>query len=488
MSAYDWIEITEPKDYDQLTEVLDLEFQPQRVSDQLQNAITDQVGIVLIEHGYVDKDYRSTFYNFYAKMGRSYRDDCVRLHFFDATVIFDEERTEITCPDRRPEDHYFGYVVLRPTISGTLGRSILSPNIRIGARGRAIQSRHYVHLLGQRLPVWGFPSMAQHADIAVCAHVACWAILRHYSERFSQHREFLVHDVTRLATPFDPGGLTPSFGLDILKAERIFQAAGCFPVIVRKQTNGFDWGFYSQLLAYLESGFPLFVAMHGHRHAVVVAGYAWGAHAVPLSSSSPHVWSQISTLLAVDDNSLPYTNVPTKQPEPPGDSTYTTDDFDAFIVPLPEKIYYPADAVENLSENLSPLLKEALGVPDGDRLLRRYFVTTISALRRYASEHRSELGDVLVGLLMRLDTAQFIWIVEYASEAQWAQGHIIARAIVDASASRQDPSPIWLSHNGERALVFDRTPSGFNDEPSLIELKRPESLPLGRMEQNLRPI
>ena len=50
---------------------------------------------VLVEHGYVDKDYRSTFYNFYARMGRQYRPDCVRLHFFDGAVWYDEARTDI---------------------------------------------------------------------------------------------------------------------------------------------------------------------------------------------------------------------------------------------------------------------------------------------------------------------------------------------------------------------------------------------------------
>lgn len=482
MSAYDWIEITEPQDYGQLTEILDPEFEPEPISAQLQGAITNQVRAVLIEHGYVDKDYRSTFYNFYSKMGRTYRNDCVRLHFFDENVSFDEKRTDIICSDGRPEDHYFGYVVLRPTISGTFGRSILSPNIRVGAHGRAIQSRHYVHLLGHKLSVWGFPSMAQHADIVVCAHVACWAILRHYSERFPPHRELLVHDVTKLATPFDPGGLSPSFGLDILQAERIFQAAGCFPLIVDKRATNSNVEFYSQLLAYLESGFPLFVAMTRRRHAVVVAGYALDAHPTHPLPPDPHVWSQVSTLLVIDDNSLPYINVAAQQSNPIGEPPYTAQDFDAFIVALPEKIFYSADAVESLSKNLSSLLWEALEVPDGDKLLRRYFVTTISALRRYAREHWSELGEILVGLLMRLDTAQFIWIVEYASEEQWDQGHVTARAIVDASASPQGPPPIWLLHNGKRALVFDHMSAG------IVELKRSENTPLGRMEKNLRPI
>ena len=45
------------------------------------------------------------------------------------------------------------------------------------------------------------------------------------------------------------------------------------------------------------------------------------------------------------------------------------------------------------------------------------------------------MGDELVNLLMRLNTPQFIWVVEYASDEQWAKGHIAARAIVDATAS-----------------------------------------------------
>ena len=329
--------------------------------------------------------------------------------------------------------------------------------------------------------------MAQHADIAVCAHVACWAILRHYSERFPPHREFLVHDVTRLATPFDPGGLTPSFGLDILQAERIFQVAGCFPVVVRKKTD-LALEFYSQLLAYLESGFPLFVAMKKHQHAIVVAGYAWEFRPASQPSSNPHVWSQVGSLLAIDDNSLPYVNVDTEQSDSSNGRAYTAQDFDAFIVPLPEKIFYPADAIEGLSKSLSVLLQKAFGIPDGDKLFRRYFVTTISALRNYARGHRSELGEVLTGLLMRLDTAQFIWVVEYASETQWTQRHVTARAIIDASASPRDPLPIWLLHDGESALVFDRTSVGADSQHGLVKLKRPEGTPLGRMEQNLRPI
>ena len=275
MASYDWIELETPKAYDCLTGVLDPEFDPKGIAQRLKTQLTDGAKGVLVEHGYVDKDYRSTFYNFYAKKGRQYRPDCVRLHFFDSTVSYDEVRTDLSCTDDRPQDHYFGYIVLRPTIVATLGRSLLSPDMRLGARGRAIQSPHYVNLLGHRLPVWGFPSMAQHIDIAVCAHVSCWAILRYYSETFPQHREYLLHEITRLAAPFDPGGLLPSLGFNVLQAERVFQAAGCFPLLVGRRHSSSEESFFSQFLAYLESGFPLFVEIPSKTHAIVIVGYNW---------------------------------------------------------------------------------------------------------------------------------------------------------------------------------------------------------------------
>ena len=487
MASYDWIDLHTPDDYDRLIGVLDPEFEPKKISQRLKLEVTAAAKGVLVEHGYVDKDYRSTFYNFYAKKGRKYRADCVRLHFFEDGVWYDEARTDIAHPDGRPQDHYFGYIVLRPTIVATLGRSVLSPNIRLGARGRAIQSVHKVNLLGRQLTVWGFPSMAQHVDIAVCAHVSCWAILRYYSETFPQYREYLVHDITQLVAPFDPGGLVPSLGFDVEAAERVFQAAGCFPLLIGRDGSSSDEAFYFQLLAYLESGFPIFVAMESEEHAIVIVGHSWQQPSALAGSSSSHVWSQVESLLAVDDNLLPFSTVPldpTWGPAPP--PGYSAASFDAFIVALPDKIYYPADAIEAFSKRVEGWLTGKRGSDQEPLQLRRYFITTVSRLREHSRGYRSQLGDTLVGLMMRLDTAQFVWVVEYCSGAQWQAGRVAARAIVDATASPRDPVPIWLLHDENVALVFDR--SSAEMQPTAIDLDRSGLGPLPRIELNLRPV
>ena len=369
----------------------------------------------------------------------------------------------------------------------------MSPNIRKDARGTAIQAKHKVHLLGHTLTVWGFPSMSQHIDISVCAHVSCWSILRHYSERWPQHREWLLHDITMMASQFDPGGVTPGLGLDIGEAERVFQAADTFPLIIGKNGPADD-RFYAQMLAYLESGFPLFVALetNGEGHAIVAAGYSWLTPPKQPPYGISHAWEQIEALLAVDDNLLPYGCIPVdpvSSPAPTGLAPdYLAMNFYAFIVALPEKVFYPAIAVDTYSEHvLHPLLAAELsGIPAGDRMLRRYFVTTVSRLRHFARQRESEMGRDLVNVLMRLNTAQFVWVVEYASPEEWERGHISARAILDATASPRDPVPVWLAHDRETALLFDRSNASL--EFTALKLDRPHDAPLGRMELNLRQV
>ena len=499
MITYKWLKIEKPNDFDQLIAIVPKEYDPKMVASELKASIAPTVCAVLVELGYIDKDYRSTYYKFYAKKGREYRDDCVRIHLFDDAVSFSENPIDIHIEgynDRDDDDdeqrdktehHYFGYVVLRPTLVSTIGRSIVSPRARSDARGSLVGAYHQVHVLGRKLRVWGFPSMAQHTDISVCAHVSCWAILRHLSERFSQHREWLIHDITMMAQPFDPGGLRPSYGLDILEAERIFQAAGTFPLIVSKDGAN-DTKFYVQMLAYLESGFPLFVAMEGMGHAVVVVGFKRRDVSFPLAGKAGSTWDQIESLLVVDDNLLPYATVPLTKPNKTTQltPTYGADQFDRFIVALPEKIFYPAEAVERASTQFIATFGKIAGLPDQDKLIRRSFVTTISALRRFARKRLSELGAELVDLIMRLETAQFLWIVEYATAEQWRAGHISARVVLDATASIKDSIPYWFAHDENQATVFDRGIEA--GDAQTLDLNRPPSTPLGRMEQNLRPV
>jgi hypothetical protein len=448
---YAWIQLNSSADLAELANHISSEYEPATVAKTLSNGISDAVKAVLIENNYIDKDYRSTFYNFYAKKGQHYRDDCVRLHFFDQTVSFHNDRLALSCPDGRLSDHYFGYMALRPTGIATIGRTILSPDIR-GRAGRfIITADHKVNLLGYTLIIRGFPSMNQHIDISVCAHSACWSILRHYSERYNIYREFLTHDITMMAHEFNPGGLIPSKGLQMAHAERVFQEAGTYPVHIARGKAGIaDHSFYRQLIAYVESGFPLFAAMHSKTHAIAVVGYEWRT---PLNTGSPglrYAWDEVQSLAVADDNYLPYMKISVKPGTP-----YSAEDIDSFIVALPEKVFYPADAIDRLGPALFKL-GAAVGLPPKEKTIIRYFITTGSELRSFARERASEFDPQLLTTIMTLPYAQYVWVVEFATENQWALRQVEARAVIDATASLREAMPFWLFHSRAQALVFDR--------------------------------
>ena len=368
--------------------------------------------------------------------------------------------------------------MLRPTGLATIGRSIVSPDVRNGACRFIISAEHKVHVLGYRLAIKGFPWMAQHSDISVCAHAACWAILRHYSECYSLYKEYFTFDVTMMAQEFNPGGLVPSLGLHVGHVERVFQSAGTFPVHVTR-TDPDDVSFRRQLLAYIDSRFPAFAAIQGD-HAVAIVGYEWKEKSPTPFAGLKYASDELASLAVNDDNFLPYLPISDTGVEP-----YGIQDIDSFIVPLPEKIHYPADAVDRLGPTLFKAA-DLLGIelPKPEESIIRYFITTGSTFRQFVRKHASEHSPKLLELAMNLPFAQFVWVVEISTKEAWDSNKVVARALIDATASVHDPMPLWLLHNDTHAVACDR-----RTHPAELysaDLGVPPTSGFTRMVQNLR--
>ena len=88
-----------------------------------------------------------------------------------------------------------------------------------------------------------------------------------------------------------------------------------------------------------------------------------------------------------------------------------------------------------------------MGLPPQDKAIIRYFITTGAALRRFVRFKASEFDPTLLAKIMTLPFAQFVWIVEFATEDQWAVGQVEARAVIDATASVREIMPLWLLHS-----------------------------------------
>jgi len=441
-------------DFSELSNHLSLPFDPVNVGKVLSSAASPDVASVLIEYPYVDKDYRSTYYNFYSKKGRFYGRQCVRLHFFTQGIDLAENFKLQPSDDTVLSEHYLGFMVLRPTWSWTIGRTAISPKFLKSFSGHVMLAQHKVHLLGKRINIAGFPWMQQHTDIAVCAHVACWSILRYYSERFSGHREYLIHDITQMASQHDPGGLLPSRGLNVGQATRILAEGGVYPDIYNKTNLGES--FLRYLYAYIESGFPVFAAMNGRRHAITIIGHG------PVNAPAPkpganagdvqYSWDSICTLVAVDDNWMPYRGLPDKPP-----NEYGVGAIDMFVVPLPDKIYLPAESVERHALSMLKTPPFGLDFSFVTQPVVRYLLTTSSTMQKWALENEDQFPPTLLAALMDLPLPRFIWMVEIGNLTTWGKGRCNLRFVFDATASAQEKMVFVLLHDASLAVVHDRS-------------------------------
>lgn len=445
------LNLNDSADIDQLAKFLPKHFAPADVANELRKSISlSRVKSILIEYPYVDKDYRSTYYNFYAKKGLHYDSFCSRIHFFAHTISLSDS-LELTIDHGEESLEYLGFMVLRPTEYNTIGRTALSPKCIHDFTGHVMLTKHVTHLLGHRFEVKAFPFMMQHTDISVCAHVACWSILRYYSERFRRYAEFLTYDITRMATPDSPGGLVPSRGLVLSQAIEIFSKGGCYPDVYRKDPSDSAL-FYRSLYAYIESGIPVFAAMSGRSHAITIVGHGAVPNLPPQAQNKiSYSWDMLQSLVVADDNFLPYKTVTNTS------TPYSIKDIDAFIVPLPEKIYYSAEDVMAFTEQVINI--GSIGTLDlalGPSPIIRCFLTTSSSFKGYVRSNSTSMPSELSIASLELPLPQFVWVVEISTTDDWAQKKCSARFIIDATASKYEIHPYFIAHSQNGVLIHER--------------------------------
>jgi hypothetical protein len=454
---YHLLEITNLDDFDKLSNLLPPEYSAEEVILLLEAHLSTDVKSILIETGYVDRDYRSTYYSFYSKKGLKYSAFCARLHFFKEGVQLNN-RLELVSSIASVEDRYVGYMVLRPTQIAPIGRTVLSVHAKQDMDGAIIESRHHVHVLGYRFEVMGFPYMQQHTDISVCAHVVCWSILRHYSQRHYRYAEFLVDDITQMSSPSKVGGLMPSRGLRVEQACRIFTHAGLYPDVYRKEDFKGD-EFYRILHGYVESGFPIFAAMHEKQHAVTVIGHG-KPDKTGLDGCDEDIlfsWQATNSLVVIDDNHMPYLLIDCLDAGP-----YKLTEIDAFVVPLPEKIYLPYEAAE---AQVVSVLRYGFDRMDfsnlyGHQPVVRCFATTTPNFRKYLRDQQSAYPPNLFQALMNIVLPQFVWVAQVSTVNEWQQNRVEATFLLDATASAAEENPFFLIHDQKTAFLYDRAESG----------------------------
>ena len=434
------IAIKDLSSYDVLTEKIPKEYIDESIIRDLKNVIGLKCKAILIEFPYYESDYLSNYYIFYSKKLKSFSKRNYRLHLFA-----DKETTEL-----------IGYIALRPTYEGTrFGRTFLEPEYIVSKTAHMILSEHKVHFQGGDAVLQAVPYMKQEGDVAVCAHVALWEVVRSFTSRFHKYPEVTLGDLVMMIKS-DAERNIPSHGLTPPQLADVLSKVGFSPIIRDNNRSSGD-SFFDEIISYIESGIPLIAFMSNQEHAVAVFGGCTPDYErLPLDklAQSKHETFMIedkqvitrvvmeskfvSELVINDDNYFPYrllSRIPLKT-----EVKYTLRALDYAVVPL-----YPRIQLVYNDVKIAFLALSETGIYNWEGpVFTRIFLTSASTYREYASRNKESLGKELENIIAHLEMPKFIWVIEATSRESLYRHEVNGIVILDSTSATINKSPFLL--------------------------------------------
>lgn len=407
---------------------------------------------IVIEKGYVDADYRDTYFNFFSQKFAQYPSKTIRANFFNkkisARMLFKLDRYQ---------EEYIGFIVFRPNRVSTIGRTIIDPAKLPFVKGHICTAEYPVHILGAELTAKGFPYISQDSDVTVCAHAACWMIFRYFSQRYSRYAEKWPYEISQLTRDVSMGRLVPSKGLTAFQVTEMFSNFGFSPEIYSRRQYG---EIFEQLLyMYVESGLPVVAAITGRNHAITIIGHLSDFN-TPLPQTSVSSDNFLAGFIGNDDNHLPYHAIRKSENTPSSGywSDIKVEEIDTFIVPLYSKIHLSAEHVIELSNAI--LKHDNFGIGTCSDLLKNKNIITRSFLTSSKSFKRMRRGESVpfgIGdVYCEMPMPKFVWISEISTPDLFKEFKTVGEIIFDATANPLDRMAFLSIHYPDFLLLNDR--------------------------------
>ena len=412
----------------------------------------------VIETRYLDEDYRSEYSAFFSKTFAEVPDTSHRIHFFTCALT-SEQLWDL------PTNHgYVGFVVIRPSQLGRVGRTMLTPPPDLTASIRtAVTST--VSFFGQRLHVSGVPFAEQDAQFGRCAHVAAW--ICHYSAALrGDTPRRLMADFTLLADAnVLEGRPVPSQGLTGLQLSNLLRDFGLPPLFYRmgelptpdpstappehpvgQHPGRWDTRIVAIACRYLNSGYPVLIGTTDH--AFVLTGYGRRRR-----DGEPD-WI---TFVRHDDQRGPYLVVDNVLDDTDPATGHDHGPWTMLIAPVPDKLWLSPEAAERTGQSYMLAMSAEVatrGLVTPARALHTLDAKGHVAYRTYAISATAFKAAVLARGLDRSAISEYrlarlprlVWVVEAIDRRRRTrqQPSVIAEAVFDSTSTDYDPSELII--------------------------------------------
>ncbi|MBS1660221.1 MAG: hypothetical protein JST68_04130 [Bacteroidetes bacterium] len=377
---------------------------------------------VLIEYPYVDKVYRDSYYTYFASKNNAYARDCIRVCVFSGEIALEQFRTLEGEEELRRD--FLGYVVIRPTFSHPVGRTLLDK--------RAFKENNFVicnyqgnvAVNGVKLNVSGFPYSSQDTESISCAETTIWSIMEYFGNRYPEYKPTYPSNIIGVLSRFSKQRLLPSNGLTVDQISYALKEFG-FGTSVYAREEAYGDEIENIIAYYIESGIPVIVTFENESsaHAIVIIGYETGG-AIDFDSVST---SEISygeekvsyfdytdvpkRYVVNDDNLAPYRTIDLGDPVEyyEEDWGFGGSTISSVIVPLYKKIYLEVTKARELA--LAILADADFGYRYDEGFVFRFFLTSSRSFKEHIS--RSELGGAHKDCIILSRMPKFVWCAEF---------------------------------------------------------------------------
>ncbi|MBN8686143.1 MAG: hypothetical protein J0M10_03960 [Chitinophagales bacterium] len=291
---------------------------------------------MVIEDGYVSRDYLHDFAAYYAFCFKPYLKDCRRIHFFKTTIteellnraILDEKQID----DQWWKENYLGFIVVKPIPTTVIGFTVLIHyNTSNPINGRMYWGlRDYkVHVFGREVTINSLAFQEQDSVLAACATTAIWTMLNKAAnnpQTILKTPSEITRDAGSLSS--DGGRIFPNRGLSVMQICQAILSSG-----LETEVKGYNAEIYDEkgkvkerivsnnytkkvLHAYAPLGIPIILVVKvpysgGYDlHAITVSGYKRDTiQAKDLSDKTSWVAENINRFYAHDDQYGPFAKV-----------------------------------------------------------------------------------------------------------------------------------------------------------------------------------
>ena len=472
---------------------------------------------VMTELYYVDREYRDSYYMYYARKHSDYERFTMRIIIFDGDVMSEIENYHSDALQRC----FIGSCVLRPLQVGAIGRSLISPRYILCQKGKDYYIRtstYRISPLGISLTVEAFPYMMQDGETVTCAEVTLVNLFDYFSAQYTDYRYLCPSEIQKIVSRHSFERSLPSRGLNYEMLSKVLSDQGFEPKLYMSKQKRATWDIRRCLSRYVESGIPVAVELKnpwtGVYHSIICIGRENRKTAMDVVGSIIRRYSLITEedqsksvlhfcdaadayteYVIMDDNCVPYQPVEIVPKMIPNDkgkrkkSVYCMGEqvIYGFAVPLHTRMVIDAEQAESLcltflasaELNVATLYQqidphkidgadrgyETLGKMDENPLIIRLFLTSAATYRKQRVEATEHLG--MRDVYAHLPLPHFVWVCELYTQCSYDEQNAVGEIVLDGTASPN-------AEQGSIVLMQYPYRLGFRypDEPSAMLFER----------------